>query len=151
MGTQAMRQEPVAWPCEIEEADFEKDTITLKMLTSQYFVRAGKHWLSTTQPAAPVQPEQEPVAWGLMDDHGEVYDCVSPRAHEKYGGRYTVPLYTTPPAQPAQRQPLTDEQRRKLMSEAWNKWLSRKDDGRLFAWDFSFEVEAAHGITGEPT
>ena len=46
----------------------------------------------------------------------------------------------------AQRKPLTDEQRQELMSKAWNKWLSRKDDGRLFAWDFSFEVEAAHGI-----
>jgi hypothetical protein len=45
-------QEAVAWPCEIEEADFEQDTITLKMLTSQYVVRAGKHWLSATPPAA---------------------------------------------------------------------------------------------------
>lgn len=45
-------QEPVACPCEIEEADFEQDTITLKMLTSEYVVRAGKHWLSTTPPAA---------------------------------------------------------------------------------------------------
>jgi hypothetical protein len=52
-------QEPVAWPCEIEEADFEQDTITLKMLTTDYVIRAGKHWLSTTPPAA--QPE--PVVW----------------------------------------------------------------------------------------
>jgi hypothetical protein len=49
-------QEPVAWPCEIEEADFEQDTITLKMLTSEYVVRAGKHWLSTTPPAAQRKP-----------------------------------------------------------------------------------------------
>jgi hypothetical protein len=46
----------------------------------------------------------------------------------------------------AKCKPLTDEQRQELMSKAWNKWLSNKDDGRLFAWDFSFEVEAAHGI-----
>jgi hypothetical protein len=52
--------------------------------------------------------------------------------------------YQTPPA--AQRKPLTDEQRQELMSKAWNEWLRRKDDGRLFAWSFSFEVEAAHGI-----
>ena len=45
-----------------------------------------------------------------------------------------------------QRKPLTDEQRQELMNKAWSKWLSRKDDGRLFAWDFSFEVEAAHNI-----
>jgi len=42
--------------------------------------------------------KQEPVAWGLMDDHGEVYDCVAPSEHARYEGRYTVPLYTTPPA-----------------------------------------------------
>jgi hypothetical protein len=48
-------QEPVAWPCEIEGADFEQDTVTLKMLTSEYVVRAGKHWLSTTPPAQPAQ------------------------------------------------------------------------------------------------
>jgi hypothetical protein len=54
------KQEPVAWPCEIEEADFEQDTITLKMLTSEYVVRAGKHWLSTTPPAA--QPAPVPAA-----------------------------------------------------------------------------------------
>lgn len=52
---------------------------------------------------------------------------------------------TTPPAAP-QRKPLTYEQRQELMSKAWNEWLSRKDDERLFAWSFSFEVEAAHGI-----
>jgi hypothetical protein len=46
----------------------------------------------------------------------------------------------------AKCKPLTDEQRKDLMNKAWNKWLSRKDDGHLFAWDFSFEVEAAHGI-----
>jgi hypothetical protein len=50
------------------------------------------------------------------------------------------------PLTAAQRKPLTDEQRQELMSKAWNEWLSRKDDGRLFAWSFSFEVEAAHGI-----
>ena len=56
---QAEKQEPVAWPCEIEEADFEQDTITLKMLTCQYVVRAGKHWLSTTPTAAQRQPLTE--------------------------------------------------------------------------------------------
>jgi hypothetical protein len=69
--------ESVAWPCEIEEADFEKDTVTLKMLTSQYVVRAGKHWLSTTPPAAPVKESltTQPAAqrhWvGLTDEEIE--------------------------------------------------------------------------------
>ena len=33
------------YPCEIEEADFEKNTITLKMMTSNYQVSAGKYLL----------------------------------------------------------------------------------------------------------
>ena len=81
------------------------------------------------------QPKQEPVAW--MDVDGNVSDNNDHKC-------FPIPLYTTPP----QRNPLTHEQRQELMSKAWNKWLSNKDDGRLFAWDFSFEVEAAHGIKG---
>jgi hypothetical protein len=50
-------QEPVAWPCVIDEADFEQDTITLKMQCSDYKVGAGQHWLHTTKPAA--QPATE--------------------------------------------------------------------------------------------
>jgi hypothetical protein len=91
---------------------------------------------------APQRTEQEPVAlpccgytdasavkWNPLNGVVQCHNC---------GQTYT------PPA--PQRKPLTDEQRQELMSKAWNKWLSRKDDGRLFAWDFSFEVEAAHGI-----
>jgi len=82
------------------------------------------------------QPEQEPVAWLDPWTRNNVTTD-----YDAYGNN-GIPLYAAPP----QRNPLTDEQRQELMSKAWNKWLSRKDDGRLFAWDFSFEVEAAHGI-----
>ncbi len=78
----AEKQEPVAWPCEIEEADFGRNTVTVKMLTPNYAIRAGKHWLSTTPPAA----QQEPVTQCM--EHGECF-----------GGEC---IYTTPPA--AQRQ-----------------------------------------------
>ena len=99
------------------------------------------------------QPEQEPVAW--FSPSGNLYKT---RFHATANGEQVVtPLYTHPPQRTepligcvnhdcAKCKPLTDEQRRELMSKAWNKWLSNKDDGRLFAWDFSFEVEAAHGI-----
>ena len=74
-------QEPVAWPCEIEEADFEQDTITLKMLTSEYVVRAGKHWLSTTPPAA--QPAQErnfcPRCGKRTPDLTTIHTCTPPQ------------------------------------------------------------------------
>lgn len=33
------------WPCEIYEADFEANTITVHMLTNNYRVAAGKHML----------------------------------------------------------------------------------------------------------
>jgi hypothetical protein len=57
-------QEPVAWPCVIAEADFEQDTITLKMQCSDYKVGAGQHWLHTTTPPAQPEPVQEPTdAW----------------------------------------------------------------------------------------
>jgi hypothetical protein len=89
------------------------------------------------------QPEQEPVAFEewLAKQHGDPEEIGFLQALRiaYLAGQDSI---THPP----QRNPLTDEQRRELMSKAWNKWLSNKDDGRLFAWDFSFEVEAAHGI-----
>ncbi len=55
-----------AWPCVIAEADFEQNTITLKMQCSDYKVGAGKHWLHTTKPAAqPAQPAV-PEGWKLV-------------------------------------------------------------------------------------
>jgi len=43
-------QEPVAWPCLIDSADFSANTITLVMQCEDYKVSAGTHWLSTTPP-----------------------------------------------------------------------------------------------------
>jgi hypothetical protein len=83
---------------------------------------------------------------GTYDQQDSRFETVMYESIAKHRKALEEALATPPAAPAAQRQPLTDEQRRKLMSEAWNKWLSRKDDGRLFAWDFSFEVEAAHGI-----
>ena len=43
-------QEPVAWPCLIDSADFSENTITLAMQCEDYKVSAGTHWLSTAPP-----------------------------------------------------------------------------------------------------
>ena len=43
-------QEPVAWPCLIDSADFSENTITLVMQCADYKVSAGTHWLSITPP-----------------------------------------------------------------------------------------------------
>ena len=47
--------------------------------------------------AAPV----EPVAWAMLRADGLVLDVICDDEHEAYQGAYTVPLYATPPAQPA--------------------------------------------------
>jgi hypothetical protein len=47
---QEIEQEPVAWPCFIDSADFSENTITLVMQCEDYKVSAGTHWLSTTPP-----------------------------------------------------------------------------------------------------
>ena len=47
---QQLEQEPVAWPCLIDSADFSENTITLVMQCDDYKVSAGTHWLSTTLP-----------------------------------------------------------------------------------------------------
>jgi len=43
-------QEPLAWPCLIDSADFSENTITLVMQCEDYKVTAGQYWLSTTPP-----------------------------------------------------------------------------------------------------
>jgi len=43
-------QEPVAWPCLIDSADFSENTITLVMQSEDYKVSAGTHYLSTHPP-----------------------------------------------------------------------------------------------------
>ena len=47
---QEIEQEPLAWPCLIDSADFSENTITLAMQCEDYKVSAGTHYLSTTPP-----------------------------------------------------------------------------------------------------
>ena len=47
------------------------------------------------------QPEAEPVAYGMRNDGGQIFDCVGPDERARYPGDYTVPLYAAPQAQPA--------------------------------------------------
>lgn len=54
-----------------------------------------------TKSAASSDGEAKPVAWawGRRDVNGEVYDCISDAEHSLNEGKYTVPLYTSPPQQ----------------------------------------------------
>jgi hypothetical protein len=51
--------------------------------------------------AAPPAPVQEPVAWGYIDEYGEVQKFKNPAAHKSTAYDNFQLLYTTPPAQPA--------------------------------------------------
>ena len=46
----------------------------------------------------------KPVAWGMLDKDGGIYDSISPEAHDREEGAYTIPLYTRP------SKDLTDEE-----------------------------------------
>jgi hypothetical protein len=38
----------------------------------------------------------EPVAYGMLDKDGGIYDSISPEEHDREEGDYTIPLYTHP-------------------------------------------------------
>jgi hypothetical protein len=38
----------------------------------------------------------KPVAWGMLDKDGGIYDSISPEEHDREEGAYTIPLYTHP-------------------------------------------------------
>jgi hypothetical protein len=51
-----------------------------------------------------------PVAWGMLDKDGGIYDSISPEEHDREEGAYTIPLYTHP------TKTLTDEE---ILREAY--------------------------------
>lgn len=88
------------------------------------------------------QPEQEPVAWGVIASNtGKMCQVELDFAEvEEISPKWVVPLYTTPP----QRKPLTHEQRFDLLTSFEphkNKW-----EAPAILIDM---VEAAHGIKGD--
>jgi hypothetical protein len=53
----------------------------------------------------------KPVAWGMLDKDGGIYDSISPEEHDREEGAYTIPLYTHP------AKTLTDEEIKELSEE----------------------------------
>jgi hypothetical protein len=87
--------------------------------------------------AALAEPQQEPVAWGIPNIYGEIYDVISPDEHARCEGKYTVPLYTAP--QP-RREPLTDEEILEI-KECYSNEFGLEDK---YAKDFARAVIAAY-------
>jgi hypothetical protein len=94
--------------------------------------------------------KQEPVAWrytnvagvSVMHWHKSAkLDADIQAAKEDPLAHKVTPLYTTPPAQPAQRQPLTDEQ----IMQTW-EGIIKYAPGEVRLRDFARAIEAAHGI-----
>jgi hypothetical protein len=83
----------------------------------------------------------EPVAWGIPNIYGEIYDVISPDEHAREPGQYTVPLYAAP--QPRREVELTDEDIDQLMADAL-----KPGQGHSLR-DWARRIEAAHGIKGE--
>jgi hypothetical protein len=59
-------------------------------------------------------PMQEPVAWGYIDEYGEVQKFKNPSAHKRAAYENFQILYTTPPTAQRPWVGLTDEERNKI-------------------------------------
>jgi len=66
---------------------------------------AYRHVITSLRQAIEQAEKQEPVAWGMQNDDGQIYDCITPEEHARLEGEYKVPLYTTP--QPTNKESLT--------------------------------------------
>jgi hypothetical protein len=126
-------REAMGWPCEIETADFAKDTITLKMKSGDYKVSAGHHWLSTS-----AKQEQRAVSEQLGEPvaHVRVSGGMLGGARRGKGmselpdGDYS--LYITPLAKQEQGEPDFSKSKT-LLSELWKNPLYSLQDRLLMA------------------
>ena len=75
----------------------------------------------------------EPVAYGMRNDAGKIFDCIAPDERARYLGDYNVPLYAAPQAV---AEPLTNEK------------ISACSKGHMTRNGFARAIEAAHGIKG---
>lgn len=68
--------------------------------------------------------KREPAAWGMENDDGQIYDCITPEEHAREEGAYTVALYRG-----REWVGLTDEQMQQARDDAnasfraWNRGI----------------------------
>ena len=83
---QEIEQEPVAWPCLIDSADFSENTITLVMQCEDYKVTAGPHYLSTTPPQRTwvgLTDEEYNEIWRMDLNNKDIMDKTIAKLKEK--------------------------------------------------------------------
>ena len=68
----------------------------------------------------------EPVAWGMLDSEGGIYDSISPEEHDREEGAYDIPLYTHP------AKTLTDEEILNIAHQIRLLDKQTADDGHLY-------------------
>lgn len=132
----AEAQEPVAW--------MRKDGMkAMPADEKRAWVEAGQPEAAEdyTVPlyATPQPAKAKPIAWGMPNIKGEIFDCITPDEHARVEGDYTVPLYTAP--QPV-RQALTDAE----IVEIYQRFGTGRLDGFAAAVR---AIEAKNGIKGE--
>ena len=97
--------------------------------------------LTALSAAIEATEKQEPVAWGMKSLGGDfIIDCITPEEHESYEGAYTIPLYTAPPAQPAQQDPDGIGWLRKdggyfTPPAAQRQWVGLTDEEAMQIWE----------------
>jgi nitrate reductase gamma subunit len=77
-------------------------------MSNESFDRTASHM------AGEYVSNNEPVAWGMLDKDGGIYDSISPEEHDREEGAYTIPLYTHPAKE------LTDEKILKMAANMFH-------------------------------
>jgi hypothetical protein len=126
------QQEPVT---DEENEKFSRDVSNFKGTDEGATMYALERFLKNR--TAPQPAQQEPVAW-MRQDGERVTTTSDRRNYPDYETRYSIPLYTSPPAQ---RKPLTDEQIMDsfIITPGMRQLVQAFKAGARFA-------EAAHGI-----
>ena len=144
---------PVAWPCEIEEADFERGVVRLKMRCADYKVGAGLHWLHTAPPRAiPPGYKLVPIQ-KLVDLKASIHgDCFRGTDWE-LETISTMLIAAAPEAPKPRKQPLTDEEIDNTTRKQVDDLLDHIYEYGTAAEGIDYRVraiaraiEAAHGI-----
>jgi len=85
---------------------------------------------------------QEHVAWGYIDEYGEVQKFKNPSAHKRAAYENFQLLYTTPPAQPAPVQPVQETVGKLILGGV----ISTSEGTEYEEWDVEWNTKAVETL-----